>query len=149
MYKSLRRHLSAWSSLFTVHKHSANLAPSLLLCPSRSGERTGPSFREQRAEATALPSIHAWRFRGPSLVMQRDYFKSLCTSALLDPKASGARVIKLGKEASGRKGGGREQMCQQSHGELAGDSRERGYPGASHHISLGFSCSQTPGPTSS
>lgn len=77
MYKSLRRHLSAWSSLFTVHKHSANLAPSLLLCPSRSGERTGPSFREQRAEATALPSIHSWRFRGPSLVMQRDYLKSL------------------------------------------------------------------------
>lgn len=136
MYKSLRRHLSAWSSLFTVNKHSENLAPSLLLCPSKSGERTGPSFRKQRAEATALPSIHSWRFRGPSLVMQRDYLKSLCTSALLDPKASGARMIKLGKEASGRKGGGREQMCQQSHGELARDSRERGYPGAIHHICI-------------
>lgn len=71
MYKSLRRHLSAWSSLFTVNKHSANLALSLLLCPSRSGEWTGPSFQEQRAEATVLPSIHSWRFRGPSLVMQR------------------------------------------------------------------------------
>lgn len=136
MYKSLRRHLSAWSSLFTVNKHSANLALSLLLCPSRSGEWTGPSFQEQRAEATVLPSIHSWRFRGPSLVMQRDYLKSLCTSALLDPKASGARMVKLGKEASGRKGGGRERMCQQSHGELAGDSRERGCPGAIHHMCI-------------
>jgi hypothetical protein len=44
--------------------------------------------------------------------MQRDYQRLLCSSASLDPKASGARslIIKLEKEASGRQGDTREQM---------------------------------------